>query len=303
MSKLNELRGQIDEIDRKILELLESRASLALKTKLYKEKLQAQIGAKSVFDPSRELNILNRVSENNKCLLPVNDRKLIFKSIINACRNIQFEGDVGAGIKSNSKLSCVISVQGDLGSHSENAALTYIKNNSLDEVNRSCDILYSITSKDVLDNLCNGNAKLGILAISNSSAGVVAETLSALSVLAENDDLVKRVHVLDYVSVPVKHDLLCLKDQDINKIDAIYSHPQALAQCKEFIDTNYSNISIKKYPDTAQAARDLSLGKLPENSAVISHSNCIKHYDLKAIKSNVQDNPNNETSFIIINRI
>ena len=118
MSKLNELRGQIDKIDGEILELLESRANLALKTKLYKEKLQAQTGAKSVFDPSRELNILNRVSENNKYLLPAIDRKLIFKSIINACRNIQFEADIGAGIKSNNKSSCVISVQGDLGSHS-----------------------------------------------------------------------------------------------------------------------------------------------------------------------------------------
>ena len=301
MSKLNELRGQIDKIDSKILELLESRANLALKTKLHKEKLQVQNGDKSVFDPTRELNILNKVAENNKCLLPENDRKLIFKSIINACRNIQFDNNIG--IKSNNKSSCIISVQGDLGSHSENAALTYIKNNSLDEVNRSCDILYSITSKEVLDNLCNGNAKLGILAISNSSAGVVAETLSALSILAENDDQVKKVHVLDYLSVPVKHDLICLKDQDINKIDAIYSHPQALAQCKKFLDTNYSDISIKDYPDTAKAARDLSLGKLPENSAVISHNNCINHYDLKSIKSNIQDNPNNKTSFIIINSI
>ena len=122
----------------------------------------------------------------------------------------------------------------------------------MDEVNRSCDILYSITSKDVLDNLCNGNAKLGILAISNSSAGVVAETLSALSVLAENDDLVKRVHVLDYVSVPVKHDLLCLKDQDINKIDEnmVRSWVKELVIDKTFIGLRLQEVILIKFSET-----------------------------------------------------
>lgn len=295
LNKINDLRNNIDKVDQDLLKLLEKRAALALQTKTHKDNSSD----KSIFDPSRELNILNNVSEDNNYLLPAQDRRVIFKNIINACRNIQFESDNNLGdIK-----SCVISVQGDIGSHSENAALTYIKNNGLDLANRSYNMLYAISSKQVLDQLCNGESMLGVLAISNSTAGVVAETLSALSILAENSDLVKKVHILDYLSIPVRHSLLCKNNQDINKITDIYSHSQALAQCKEFLSNNYVNINIHEYPDTAQAARDLTRNKLPAGSAVIAHSNCIDKYDLKEIKSNIQDNPNNETSFIVLKAI
>lgn len=294
-NNLNNLRNKIDKVDQELLELLEKRAALALQTKIYKAKSKI----KSVFDPSRELNILNKISENNNYLLPSQDRRVIFKDIINACRNIQFESNK----ESLNNSDFIISVQGDIGSHSENAALTYIKNNGLDLANRSYDMLYAISSKQVLDQLCNGESMLGVLAISNSTAGVVAETLSALSILAENLNLVKKVHVLDYLSIPVRHSLLCKNNQDINKITDIYSHSQALAQCREFLNNNYASINLHEYSDTAEAARDLSQNKLPAGSAVIAHSNCIDNYNLKNIKSNIQDNPNNETSFIVLKAI
>ena len=295
LNNLNNLRNKIDKVDQELLELLEKRAALALQTKIYK----AKSNIKSVFDPSRELNILNKISENNNYLLPSQDRRVIFKDIINACRNIQFESNK----ESLNNSDFIISVQGDIGSHSENAALTYIKNNGLDLANRSYKMLYAISSKQVLDQLCNGKSMLGVLAISNSTAGVVAESLNALSILAESVELVKKVHVLDYLSIPVRHSLLCKNNQDINKITDIYSHSQALAQCREFLNHNYANTNLHEYSDTAEAARDLTRNKLPAGSAVIAHSNCIDKYDLKEIKSNIQDNPNNETSFIVLKAI
>ena len=83
---LDDARDKIDKIDNEILNLLEKRAKLALDTSVFKKNL----GSKNIFDSSRELNVLKKVAASDKFILSKKDRADIFKSIMRACRNIQY---------------------------------------------------------------------------------------------------------------------------------------------------------------------------------------------------------------------
>ncbi len=129
-----------------------------------------------------------------------------------------------------------------------------------------------------------------IVPIENSLQGCVTETIDCL--IEINDIQICGERVLK-----ISQNLLSKKMYKLEEIKEVYSHPQALAQCREYIENNLKKAEIIEVSSTALAAREI---ENKEFAACICNLECAKEYDLKLLKSNIQDNNFNETKFIIL---
>lgn len=273
MMALSELRKKIDAIDDDILTLLQRRCDLALQTAEVKRKRQ-QV---SIYAPEREQAILTRMIANNASALKPLDIESIYRSIISACRNLQYADQHQDGL--------IISVQGIPGSFSEQAANAYINKKQLAHVM----LHYGGGSAGVMQQLDSQQAHIGLMAINNTWGGLVQETIDALT-CSEYD-------VIDTVAIDVEHALLVSGDAPIQ---AIYSHPQALRQCRQYLAEHYPSVALHDYCDTASAAKALSQGGLPHASAVVASASCAKLYGLSIKAQAINDRVRNETLFFVV---
>lgn len=145
--------------------------------------------------------------------------------------------------------------------------------------------------EDVFEAVLTGKAKLGMVPIENSQAGRVAEIHN---ILPRMD-----VHVVAEYIQPIEHCLLAIKGAQLSNITDIYSHPQALLQCRE----NLRKIGAATHPfsNTAQAAKDIANWKDPSKAAIASPL-AAELYGLEILKPHMQDADDNTTVFVIISR-
>lgn len=184
-----------------------------------------------------------------------------------------------------------IAVQGIEGSFSEQAAIEFTKKVKINEYTLS----YEVSSSNVLQSLTNKTCDYGICALENSTGGVVFETIEALCRHTCEINL--------YFSIPVHQTLLANKGMEKSKIREIYSHTQALSQCKQYLQHNFPNVKLIETEDTALSAKHLHQGSLPANSAVICNQSCAELYDLAIIEENINDLDDNQTLFIALTTI
>ncbi len=280
-NKLQNLRQKIDIIDDQLLELITKRATL-LQAVLAEKTKASENGNVKIFVPTREQAIVDRLVAHNKSNLSNKAIASIFQCIISACRNFEM-----ANKPINNK-ALIISIQGIVGSFAEAAAIKFVQQRAL--ANYIID--YAVSSDNVLRHVISGKAPYGIVALNNAQGGLVAETITALSHY--------KYRIVDSVIVLVEHSLMALPQTKVSQIKHIYSHPQALKQCREYLQSNYSHCKLIPWIDTAQAAVDLALGKLANNSAVIAHARCAKKNRLQLLEKKIQDLQDNETLFLVI---
>ena len=146
------------------------------------------------------------------------------------------------------------------------------------------------TIKNTITSLNKKLSDEAVVPIENSLQGCVTETLDTL---IENEN----IYIKEEKILKIKHNLMTNKNNNIEDIKEIYSHPQALAQCREYIDSNFKNVEIIEVSSTAKAAEKIK-GK--ENAACIGNIECQREYDLKILKKNIQDNDFNETKFWVL---
>ena len=189
-----------------------------------------------------------------------------------------------------------IGIQGGVGSFNEQAINFYIDK---DKIDRSKVIIkYLYTSERVLSELQKGNIDYGQFAMHNSVGGIVQESVYALAKY--------KVKIVEKFGIKIPHYLMKRKDVDISKLNSIMTHPQVFAQCKKTL--------IKKYPhlkqiigkgdliDNAKAAEAVATGKVPKTTAYLVPKILSKIYDLEIIDENLQDDKENFTSFLIMQR-
>lgn len=181
--------------------------------------------------------------------------------------------------------------QGIPGAFSHIAAVGYFGDNHLfTGLSTFYDIFYEVAEARV---------DYGIIPIENSLAGSVVENFDLL--YAHN------VTVVGEYYQPVRHNLLILKQTEsdqkikVNDLRTVYSHPKALEQCVQFF-RKHSYLTPFAYNDTAEAARFVALQKKREIAAIASDK-AADLYDLDILATNIQDNPNNWTRFLIITSI
>ncbi|HSB46757.1 MAG TPA: prephenate dehydratase [Candidatus Bilamarchaeum sp.] len=259
--ELEELRRKIDGIDSDILKLLNKRMEFALRTRKMKS---------GVEDPAREKLVLDSARKHSRGLVRPEFSERIFSDIIAESRALQEKGPR------------LIGFQGEHGAYSEVAVRSYDKS----AVPIPCPEFI-----DVFEGVGKGQLDCGIVPVENSLEGAVTQV---------NDLLVDTdLRIAGEVRVPVHHCLLALPETDYRDIKVVYSHPQALAQCRGFVSRN--KLEPRPYYDTAGAAMMLSAER-PKAAAAIASRLCADIYDLEVLKENIEDHESNTTRFVVLTR-
>ena len=149
------------------------------------------------------------------------------------------------------------------------------------------------TIKSVLEYVDQNPDSIGVLPIENSIEGAVRETIDNL-IRTKNPN----IRILSEVVMPIKQCLLS-RTTEIYSITGVISHPQALAQCQEFIHNELPrNLNIIQVASTAEAARSLQEYNL--TYAAIGSEKTAEIYNLNILKENINDDPDNKTRFALI---
>lgn len=145
----------------------------------------------------------------------------------------------------------------------------------------------------VIDFVDKNPNTIGVIPIENSIEGTVRESSDAL-IKTEN----KNIRILSEIVIPIKHCLLS-KVTELYSITGVISHPQALAQCHNFIQNNLPlNLDIVRASSTAEAARSLDRYNLTYSA--IGSQKTAQLYNLNIICENINDDPSNKTRFALI---
>ena len=187
--------------------------------------------------------------------------------------------------------SVTIGIQGGKGSFSEEAAKTFAKNYGFDNFK----ITYLISSKAVLYEIESNTVQFGVFAMENAQGGVVIESVEALAEY--------RCKIVEMFHIPVSQNLLVRHGVFIGDITEIHSHQQALRQCKEYLAEHFWTRPLIETDDTAEAARRLSEGKLPETVGVVGSQYCAELYDLNILEEDIHDLKHNLTLFLGIKKL
>ncbi len=284
---LNKVRENIDVIDDEIAQLYAKRMNLV------KQVLEAKKqSGKAVNDPDRERNILLRVTDMVDEDIQVY-LKRVFETMFETSKayqtmNAEYKSEIGEKIKDalnkgeiNFPAKAKVACQGVAGAYSGIAA---------DRLFELADITYFKNFDGVFQAVEKGFCKYGVLPIENSSAGSVNQVY----------DLMKahKFYIVKSLRVSINHNLIVNKDTSAKDIKEIFSHEQALTQCKKYLE-KFPFAKITACPNTAVAAKMLAESGR-KDAAAISSRECADLYGLKLLETNIQDSDNNYTRFILI---
>ena len=177
-----------------------------------------------------------------------------------------------------------ISYLGPEGSYCEQAALTNFSNEKLFPMPTIPAVIESVQD-DITD--------MGVVPIENSIEGSVTFTLDSLI-----HDF--NVNINGEIMLNISHSLITNKINTLDNIKKIYSHPQALAQCRIYLSEKLPQADLIPSSSTSAAFSDLI--NAPENSAAIAHARNAKKHNLNIIEENIQDELNNITRFAILSK-
>ncbi|PIE62141.1 MAG: prephenate dehydratase [Desulfobacter postgatei] len=258
---LSPLRGEIDRIDERILALINQRLEIGKKVGEIKKQTGSQI-----LNRTRERMVIERLSQLNSGPADESLIQYIFNVIITATREIQRPKSVG--------------FLGPLASHSHIAALHYF---------RHCATFIEEPSFfDIFHNIERKQLHFGIVPVENSIEGAVNYTLD---LFAEFDIQITAEHY-----EPVSHDLLSITGE-LKDVKSVYSHPQAIAQCKNWLKKHLPHAIVMETTSTSNAA---IMASKDEQIAAIASEKAAHFYNLLPVASKIQDRTGNITRFLVI---
>lgn len=182
-----------------------------------------------------------------------------------------------------------LGISGDKGSFSEQAGLFYAE-----KINTHATLSYLIDMENVLAAVEAEKVDIGIFPVVNLRGGLVKMAFTAMG-----NHLFT---VLDDFWLEINQCLLALPETKAREVKKIVSHPQALAQCQNYLQTKFNDAEQINWEDTAKAARDLSNGLLSKNTAVIAPESAAQLYKLQVLAKNIQDQNPNLTAFIAVKK-
>ena len=280
---LDEIRTNVSRIDNEILKLLAERRQLSLE--VAKSKIQT---AKPVRDQAREQELLLRLIEKGQSLqLDAQYVTQIFHTIVED--SVLFQQAFLQKIANPESLQPVarVSFLGAKGSYSNLASRNYFSKKQTKLVEISCS-----TFRDVLHTVEIGNADYGVLPIENTSSGSINEVYDLLQHTS--------LSIVGEINQPIEHCLLAAVDTKLEDIDTLYSHPQPHQQCSEYLHS-MGNITQEYCSSTAEAMKQVAELKLP-NVAAIGNASSGELYGLTPLKTNIANQQENYTRFIVVAR-
>lgn len=265
MKKLEQIRARIDGLDEQIQQLINERARCAQDV----AQIKRESGDETAFyRPEREAQILRDVQRRNQGPLGDEEMARLFREIMSAC--LALEQPTG------------IAYLGPEGTFTELAALKHFGHSvqtrpmaAIDEVFREVEA---------------GSVPYGVVPIENSTEGVVSHTLDMFinSPLKICGEVLLRVH----------HHLLSRAGSPA-EVKEVLAHQQALAQCREWLSTNLPGVPRNAVASNAEAAR---IARERPEVAALGSEHASQLYNLDILASNVEDEPDNTTRFLVIGR-
>ncbi|MGJ3494895.1 P-protein [Piscirickettsia salmonis] len=263
MQTLNALRGKIDGIDLKLLDLLNQRALCALEIAAVKK----QLNIKQFYCPEREKAVLARILEHNEG--PLDD-----KAIYHMFRQIM---SLNLSLQQPLTVACL----GPEGTYSEEAAY------------RQLGDFIQLSLEDSFDSIINRllaeEVRLAVLPLYNSTSGVISAVLEQL--------LKSDMHISEEHQLAIEHNLLIHEKTTV--IDKIYAHEQSLLQCKQWLEKNYLDVPCIAVASNAEAALR-ARGEI--GSAAIASARCAQKWNLIVRHQHIMDELDNQTTFVVVNK-
>jgi len=262
-NELKNLRDQIDDIDSKILSLINQRLEIGKKVGRIKKETGSRI-----IDRTRERDVIEKLSKMNQGPADRQLLKYFFNVIITATRDIQKPK--------------TISFLGPEAGYSHIAALNHFRH--------SGTFVEQPSLHDIFREVEKNESHFGVVPVENSIEGAVAHTLD----LFANFDL----NICAEHYEPVSHDLLSITGEP-NDVQKICSHPQALAQCKSWIKKKFSRAQVIETSSTSKAAL---LASEDKTMAAIASKQAAHIYALQTVESKIEDVSGNITRFLVIGK-
>jgi chorismate mutase/prephenate dehydratase len=153
----------------------------------------------------------------------------------------------------------------------------------------SLDYAPQKTITDVFTEVSKNRADYGVVPIENSTEGVVTHTLD---MFVDSD-----LKIVAQIVLPVQHCLL--SNSPRQRIRKLYAHPQALGQCRAWVQTNLPRVEVI---ETSSNARSAELAAKEKGAAAIAGVLASERYDVPVLDYDIQDNVANATRFLVLGR-
>ncbi len=259
---LKDLRQKIDDVDQKIIQLLNDRTDLVLKV----GKLKSDEG-QATYAPERETEIYGRIDKLAKGALSKESLKAIYREVMSAALALERPLTIAY-----------------LGPE---ATFTHLA--SISKFGSSVKYVPTATISEVFQEVDQKRAEYGVIPVENSIEGAVTHSLDRFI----DSDL----KICSEVFFEISHHLL--SNSPLKDIRRVYSNPQVFGQCRMWIETNLPRVELIDTPSTTQAAQR---AKREDGAAAIASKLAATLYDLPILASGIEDMGHNMTRFLVISR-
>ncbi|HWM68539.1 MAG TPA: prephenate dehydratase [Steroidobacteraceae bacterium] len=262
---LEKVRNQIDAIDKQIHELINDRARLAQQVGISKTREGKTV---DFYRPEREAQVLRMAKERNNGPLRDEEVLRLFREIMSAC------------LAQQEPLK--VAFLGPEGTFTQSAVLNHFGHSVRGLPLSSID--------EVFHEVEAASADFGVVPIENSTEGTVNHTLDRF--------LSSPLTICGEVELRIHHSVMG-KMSSLGRIVRICSHPQALAQCRVWLDEHLPNVervAVSSNGEGARRARD------EQGTAAIAGETAAEVYGLKILAAEIEDRPDNTTRFFVLGR-
>ncbi len=261
---IDELRERFDTTDRELVRLLAERFKLSRAIGEVKEQLGLP-----VLDAAREQLVLERVRDlASEFGVDAQDIEGVYRRVIDVSRSVQHT---------------TVAFQGEPGAFSEEAALEFF--------GRAVTTCSCESFDDVFSSVAEERTRFGIVPVENSSEGSISRVYD---LFMDHD-----VRVCGETALRIVHCLIAHRNATLGGIRRVYSHPQALGQCRSFL----SHLGCELIPayDTAGSVKMISEEPACDAGAVAG-ARAAELYGMKVIATGIEDSRNNYTRFFILSK-
>ena len=265
MAKIQDIRNSIDHIDDQLLKLINRRGRLAIKIGQEKSRTHS---SKHFHVPHREHTIIERITQTSNGPFPDESLKSVFREIFSATLALEKPLRIG--------------FLGPETTFSHQAAIKQFGHSSEFIASPNIESIFRQVEKDECD--------YGVVPVENSTEGVINLTLDCF--------VDSPLLICDEVKSTISLYLLS-KTKDRKKIKTIYSHPQPLGQCRQWLNRNLANVKQIPASSTANAAEMVVKQR---TCAAIAGKLAAEVYNLNIVAENIQDRIENHTRFLVIGK-
>lgn len=260
---IEDWRRQINEIDSQILKLLNKRAEAVIQ--IGRQKSQQGL---PYYLPEREKEILDRLATENPGPFPTEGVRSVWREILSSSLALEHP--------------LRVAYLGPVATFTHQAALLRFGSSTAYLPARGIAGVFEEVERD--------RADLGVVPVENSTEGAVNVTLDLLM----DSDLM----IAGEIMLEIRHHL-CSRATDLAGIKTIYSHPQALAQCRQWLEEQVPDVPTVEVASTALA---VERAREEASAAAIASEIAARLNDLPILRSRIEDNIHNYTRFLVIGR-